>query len=243
MKITDGLAKLLTLKSVASCLLDGHLAETKAERTNTYPTSGQFANRHPETVVELAHQGAAGDTAILEQHFVGRRGVLSHLLFGTPNHASRGSGFNQKAADSLALGYIRIRDCPDNKNPGVGCAGYKNFTAVKNPVITVPHSNSRHRRRVGTGTGLSQCESSGQELATTDPGDITQSLLFAADRLNHLTDHVADRNSDRCRGTCTRNFSQGNAESDHTGLRAAVISFDIQPHETELCQLFKVIEK
>ena len=154
MKITDRLVELLALKRVAYRGIEGRLADSKAERTDTDPTTGQLSNRYPETIIELSHKGYSGDTAILEQQFVSCRSMLAHLLFSTTDNAAGGPCFNQKTAYSPALWKATVGNCPDDKNSSVGCAGNKNFTAVKDPVITVLVSKGRHRRGVRTSTGF-----------------------------------------------------------------------------------------
>ncbi len=86
--------------------------------------------------------------AVLKQQFVGRRGVLPHLLFFFADHQPRAALFDQEAADPFTLRSTLVGDRPDDENAGVWGAGDENLAAVKHPVIAIEDGAGGHPRRV-----------------------------------------------------------------------------------------------
>src|SRR5210317_378757 len=144
--------------------------------------------------------------------------MLAHLLFGTPDNAPWCSGFNQETTDSFALGRTAISHSPDHKDSSIRRTGYEDLATVKHPVVTIAYGQGGHGRRVGTRTGFGQGKSPRQEFTATNFRDVAMSLLFAADRLDHFTDHVVNRDGDGRRGASTGDFSQCDTKGDNTGF-------------------------
>ena len=165
---------------------------------------------------------------------------LPHFVFFLADGQSRRSGFHQKTADAFAPWSLFVGYGPDHEHPGIGGAGYKDLGTVKDIGITLLDGSGAHPGRVGTGTVLGEAKAAGRILAGTDFGDILAFLFFGANGLDHLTDHVVDRNRDRGGGAGPGNFRHSHAEGHYPGLGAAVLIADVESHETQFRQLLEV---